>query len=244
MRCYTLVLLLLFACLPAKAEESTAVVGVVELFTSQGCSACPPADQAMKDLIATGKVIGLSYHVDYWDYLGWADTLATSGNTSRQYDYAEAMGRTGVYTPQAIINGQDHINGSDIDLINQTLEEQRAKGQGLSVKVATAFVNDEIIIDVGSGAGSAKVTVVYFSRSNEVKVERGDNAGATIDYWHNVRDIQVIGVWEGSAVQYKLPGTLLTKDNASGMAVLVQQMDAEGNPRHIIGANTLLSQGS
>lgn len=219
------------------------MVGVVELFTSQGCNACPPADHVMKDLIATGKVIGLSYHVDYWDYLGWADTLATSGNTSRQFDYAEAMGRTGVYTPQAIINGKAHFNGSDIDLINQSLDEQKTKGQGLTVKVKAAFVNGEILIDVGSGLGSAKVSVVYFSRRNQVKVERGDNAGATIDYWHNVRDIQVIGVWEGSAVQYKLPGNVLTKDNASGLAVLVQYMDVEGNPGKIIGASTLLSEG-
>jgi len=82
--------------------------GVVELFTSQGCSSCPPADATLGQLVAQGDVVALSYHVDYWNYLGWADTLSSKENTARQYGYAKTMGRSGVYTPQAVINGRDH----------------------------------------------------------------------------------------------------------------------------------------
>ena len=89
------------------AGEAKKPAGVVELFTSQGCSSCPPADAILEDLVKKGEVVALAYHVDYWDYLGWQDTLATPDNTARQYDYAKAFGVRSVYTPQAVINGSD-----------------------------------------------------------------------------------------------------------------------------------------
>ena len=93
------------------AGEVKKPAGVVELFTSQGCSSCPPADEIFGELARKGDVIALAYHVDYWDYLGWQDTLATQDNTARQYDYAKTFGARSVYTPQAVINGRTHVNG-------------------------------------------------------------------------------------------------------------------------------------
>ena len=114
---------------PAGAQEKQAVKGVVELFTSQGCSSCPPADAALKSLVDEGDVVALAYHVDYWNYLGWADTLASKDNTDRQYAYARMFGRNGVYTPQAVLNGREHINGADISGIRDRIaawKESRA----------------------------------------------------------------------------------------------------------------------
>ncbi|MFN7026778.1 MAG: DUF1223 domain-containing protein, partial [Pseudorhizobium sp.] len=117
------------------AQEGKAPQGVVELFTSQGCSSCPPADQMLKDLIRQGDVVALSYHVDYWNYLGWADTLSSKENTERQYGYAQSFGRSGVYTPQAVINGRDHVKGTELSTINGKISSLAASGEGLTVPV-------------------------------------------------------------------------------------------------------------
>ena len=101
--------------------------GVVELFTSQGCSSCPPADAAFRKLVSQGNVIALAYHVDYWNYLGWADTLSSKENTARQYGYARMMGRSNVYTPQAIVNGRDHLAGADLAGINMEFTRRIAQ---------------------------------------------------------------------------------------------------------------------
>src|SRR5690606_29247620 len=106
---------------PVRADEIRRPLGVVELFTSQGCSSCPPADEALVELAARGDVIALSFHVDYWDYLGWRDTLASPANTQRQQGYARAFGAQSVYTPQAVINGRTHTSGAKKAEIEQTL---------------------------------------------------------------------------------------------------------------------------
>mgnify|MGYP002382315267 CR=1 FL=1 len=96
---------------------------LVEWFTSEGCSSCPPADNLLPQLAANNpQVIPLSFHVDYWNYLGWADTLASKDNTDRQYAYARMFGRNGVYTPQAVLNGREHLNGADISGIRSRIE--------------------------------------------------------------------------------------------------------------------------
>ncbi|MCV9966178.1 thioredoxin family protein [Pararhizobium sp. BT-229] len=224
--------------LPAAAGDPA---GVVELFTSQGCSSCPPADAALKRLIDDGKVVALSYHVDYWNYLGWADTLATKDNTARQYAYAKMLGRSGVYTPQAVLNGRDHINGADLAGINRRLTEMDGKGQGLDVPVEAAVRNDEIDIKVGAGNGKANVVVVYFNREQQVDVTKGENSGKKISYWHSVRDIQTIGMWDGKPANFVLPASVLNEGENSGCAVLLQKMKDNETPGAILGATTVMS---
>src|SRR6478752_10718830 len=116
---------------PLLADE--APKGVVELFTSQGCSSCPPADAAFRKLVERGDVIALAYHVDYWNYLGWADTLSSKENTERQYGYARTMGRSNVYTPQVVVNGRDHVAGADLNGITSKLDGFVTEGKGLTV---------------------------------------------------------------------------------------------------------------
>jgi len=226
---------------PVVAGDMAAPAGVVELFTSQGCSSCPPADAALKKLIDDGKVVALSYHVDYWNYLGWADTLASKDNTARQYAYAKMLGRNGVYTPQAILNGRDHINGADLDGINRRLTEMNEMGKGLAVPVNATVRKDEIDINVGAGNGKANVVVVYFNREQQVDVTKGENSGKKISYWHSVRDIQTIGMWDGKSANYVLPASILNEGDNGGCAVLLQQMKDSETPGAIVGATTVMA---
>lgn len=229
------------AAVSAQAQEP--LKGVVELFTSQGCASCPPADEALRKLIQKGDVVGLSYHVDYWNYLGWADSLASKENTERQYGYARALGRNNVYTPQAVVNGRDHVKGADMQAIYSRLEAFRQAGEGLSVPVKTQHVGDEIAIDIGEGHGKADVVVAYFNREQIVDVQKGDNQGKKISYWHSVYDVQTVGMWDGKSMTVKLPASIMSKSRDGGCAVLLQTTDGQGDPAAIIGASVLLISG-
>ncbi|WP_245294933.1 DUF1223 domain-containing protein [Pararhizobium antarcticum] len=232
---------------PAYADDDAPAAGlgpsgVVELFTSQGCSSCPPADAALQRLVEEGKVVALSYHVDYWNYLGWEDTLGSKENTARQYAYAKALGRSGVYTPQAVINGRDHINGSDLSGIKTRINEMAAGGHGLKVKIGARIGRDEIDISVGSGEGKADVVVVYFDRRQTVNIQKGENTGKRVDYWHAVRDVQTIGMWNGKASKFVLPASVLKQGDNGGCAILLQTIKNGDKPSAILGATTILSK--
>ena len=226
----------------ARAGDIETPAGVVELFTSQGCSSCPPADKALETLAREGKVVALAYHVDYWNYLGWADTMASKENTERQYAYARMFGRSGVYTPQAVINGREHRNGADLKGIRERIAELSAQDKGLPVRVSAAIVNDEIRIRIGKGAGKANVIVAYFDKERAVDIDRGENRGRKIKYWHAVTNIETIGMWEGAETNLVLPAAVLARKDKTGCAILVQRMRTADTPGAILGA-TLLTAG-
>ncbi|MDS7598107.1 thioredoxin family protein [Agrobacterium tumefaciens] len=233
-------LCLLGTLLVSSAHAQEAVKGVVELFTSQGCASCPPADEALRKMIRKGDVVGLSYHVDYWNYLGWTDSLASKENTERQYGYMRALGRNGVYTPQAILNGRDHVKGADVAAIYGKLDAFKRSGEGLSVPVSSKFVGDEVEIGIGAGSGKADVVVAYFSREQTVDVQKGENQGKKMSYWHSVYDVQTVGMWDGSPMTVKLPASVVAKVKKGGCAVLLQTANASGDPAAIIGASMLM----
>jgi hypothetical protein len=214
--------------------------GVVELFTSQGCSSCPPADATFGQLVAQGDVVALSYHVDYWNYLGWADTLSSKENTERQYGYAKTMGRSGVYTPQAVINGRDHVKGTDLAAINEKVDSLRGRGQGLVVPVTAAMRGDEIDIEIGEGQGQADVVVAYFTKRQQIEVTKGENSGKSMDYWHSVYDVQSVGMWNGKSMKLTLPGKIMGKSKKDGCAILLQSSGPNGEPAAILGATVLM----
>jgi len=145
----------LAVCLPAAgfAGEAVSLVprGVVELFTSQGCSSCPKADQAFSSLATDPSIVALSFHVDYWNYLGWKDTLSSEQNTRRQYEYAAAFGRSNVYTPQAVLNGRMHVKGGELADANAQLKTLSSERQGLDVPVKVVRDDDCLDIDIGEG---------------------------------------------------------------------------------------------
>ncbi|MCR6501648.1 thioredoxin family protein [Shinella sp. CPCC 101442] len=224
----------------ASAEEAIKPKGVVELFTSQGCSSCPPADKALETLAREGEVVALSYHVDYWNYLGWADTLASKDNTDRQYAYARMFGRNGVYTPQAVLNGREHINGADISGIRARIGAMPDEGKGLTVPVDVEVKNDELRIRVGPGEGKANIVIAYFERERTINIDKGENVGKTVNYWHAVTDMETIGMWEGKETNLVLPADMLKKKKKSGgCAILLQRMKTADTPGDILGAMVL-----
>lgn len=134
-------------------DSASRPVAVVELFTSQGCNSCPPADEILADLGRSHEVITLAYHVDYWDYLGWKDTLANGGNTDRQHDYARSFGNRSVYTPQAIVNGRRQLNGAKRGKLETTIRQLAGTAQGLTVDVDADYRGDMLVIETGGAGG-------------------------------------------------------------------------------------------
>lgn len=234
-----LALLIAVSILPlaaAQAQDATAPKGVVELFTSQGCSSCPPADAVLGGLVSRGDLLALSYHVDYWNYLGWADTLASKQNTGRQYGYAATMSRSNVYTPQAVLNGRTDVNGADRNAIETGLKKLESAGQGLAVPVQASVNGKEMDISVGAGKGSGDVVIAYFKRKQTVPITRGENSGKTITYLNSVTEVETVGMWKGDALQLKLPMSVMDMREYDGCAVLLQQTGPNGEPGPILGA--------
>ncbi len=224
---------------PAAAQDGK-LKGVVELFTSQGCSSCPPADKILGEMAQRDDVVALSYHVDYWNYLGWRDTFSSPESTERQYNYARTLGRKSVYTPQVIVNGRDHLNGSDRQGIEDKMDAYDQAGRGLTISVEAEQFDDEIRIKVGAGSGKANIIMVYFERTNTVDVKRGENRGRQITYWHSVNDMQTVAMWDGEAMELVLPRSLMKAEGHDGCAILLQTMKSDGVPGAIIGADILL----
>ena len=191
---------------------------VVELYTSQGCSSCPPADAMLHDLAARDDVIALALHVDYWDYIGWKDSFGRPENTARQHAYARAARATTVYTPQMIFNGQEHVVGSRAGQVMAALQSQFDRGQ--SFDVAVSRNGGQVAIRAGVGPyGDYVVQLVRYLPRGTVDIRRGENAGRTITYANIVTDWTVIARWDG-----RVPLNLVADAPGSdGVVVLVQQ---------------------
>ncbi|MGB3415410.1 MAG: thioredoxin family protein [Mesorhizobium sp.] len=224
---------------PSAAKPETPL-GVVELFTSQGCSSCPPADELFADFVARKDIVALAYHVDYWDYLGWKDTLSSKKNTERQYAYMRAFGTRSVYTPQAVINGRTHVNGASRSAVADTLAHMDKSAQGMRVPIKVTQEGDGVVIEAGD-AGidpatpvDAHVVVVYFDPPQTISIGKGENSGRRETYWNAVSDIQTAGMWHGKAQRYELPMSEISK--RGGCAVLLQAMGKDGLPGPILGA--------
>jgi hypothetical protein len=225
----------------ASADEqlSDKPLGVVELFTSQGCNSCPPADEFFAELAAKPDLVALSYHVDYWDYLGWQDTLSRKENTARQFEYMRSFNSRSVYTPQAVINGRVHVNGANRAAVNDELSGMQKAGEGMVVGIKISRSGDGVMIDAGDAASgssnvNAHVVVVYFDPPQTIAIGKGENDGRSLTYWNAVSDIQTAGMWHGKAQRYELPMSEIAKKG--GCAVLLQSVDKDGLPGPILGA--------
>lgn len=219
----------------APAAQAGEYKGVVELFTSQGCSSCPPADAELARLAEAGEVLALSYHVDYWNYLGWKDTLSDPENTARQYGYATTWGSRNVYTPQAVVNGLDHANGADRNAVSNLVEGFASAGTGLNIDISLTREKGTISVNIPEGTGKAEIVVIYFDQTNTVDIGRGENMGKKITYHHSVRDIEVLGMWSGAQMSIVLPETVLGSKPGRGCAILLQKMSDKGTPSEILG---------
>ncbi|MEP7452589.1 DUF1223 domain-containing protein [Phyllobacterium sp. SB3] len=233
--------------LPVCAEDAgTKPEGVVELYTSQGCGSCPPADAVLKELATEGKVVALAFHVDYWDYRGWTDNLALPENTERQNEYRKALSLNGVYTPQVIINGREHVNGQDETKIRRRIADMRDTPSGLTVPVSIEkAAKNRLLIDIGSGpvtTNPVRVVLAYFNRESIVSIPGGENVGRMVSYANSVRAMETIGMWDGNAQKIEIPISELASKKASGCAVLLQEMLGDGKPGPIIGASIMAAK--
>ncbi|CCV10609.1 conserved exported hypothetical protein [Mesorhizobium sp. STM 4661] len=222
----------------ADRPQSDRPLGVVELFTSQGCNSCPPADEFFTELAAREDIVALAYHVDYWDYLGWQDTLSRKENTERQYDYMRAFGSRSVYTPQAVINGRSHVNGASRREVDGALARMEKSGEGMRVGIKVSRTSDRVVIDTGdagTGPSDAHVVIVYFDPPQTVTIAKGENTGRSMTYWNAVSGIQTAGIWNGKAQRYELPMSEISKKKG-GCAVLLQSVGKDGLPGPILGA--------
>jgi len=185
--------------LAASAQAQTNDAVVVELFTSQGCSSCPPADAFLGTLTADPRLLALSLHVDYWDYLGWKDKFATAKFTARQKDYAHHARDKMVYTPQMIVQGEHRMVGSRTGEVQAAIVAELA--QARPTRVLLVRTGDILSIraePVAGERGPIRVQLVRFSPAENVTIERGENAGKTITYHNVVRSWQVLGKWDGT----------------------------------------------
>ena len=201
---------------------------IIELFTSQGCSSCPPADELLKTYATTNGVLALSLPVDYWDYIGWKDTLASPKNTERQRAYAKAFGRGPVYTPQAVLNGVTDVVGSDKIAIDRAILKSAKLLEDRRVPVAFQRRSSNLVIETGaSPAGSnleqATIWLVVMKKSAEVAIKRGENSGKTISYTNVVREMTPVGVWSGKASSFQLTMAAVMDPDTEDSAVLLQE---------------------
>jgi hypothetical protein len=204
---------------------------VVELFTSEGCSSCPPAEAYVGELTQRSDVLALTFHVDYWDDLGWRDRFGLPEAVQRQRTYAKTLGLATVYTPQIVIDGQDNFVGSDRVSIGSALAQQRR-----GVAVALSVRDSEVFIDLGTSAnvGTNDVVLVAYRRTAVSPIGRGENAGRTLKEFNVVRDLHSLGRWDGITQRYSARVDSLPRD-ATDVAVLVQPV----GQAPIIGADTI-----
>jgi Uncharacterized secreted protein len=226
--------------LPASAGEPRAVI---ELFTSQGCSSCPAADKVLGELSRDPTLVTLSLPVDYWDYLGWKDTLALHGHSNRERAYADTRGDREVYTPQVVVNGIVHVLGSDKAAIEQAIAQTRQSAAPLTLPVTIAVADGKVSVNVPAANGenaSAEVWLCPITGKAQVAIERGENRGHTLAYTNVVRRWVKLGDWSGKAETFSLPVAELADADFSlrdidRVAVIVQSGVA-AKPSLMLGA--------
>jgi len=213
---------------PAPAAERTNPI-VVELFTSQGCSSCPPADAFLGELTKRRDVLALAWHVDYWDYIGWKDPFAQPAFTARQRDYGRALAQRYVYTPQMVVDGRLQGVGSERPAIDRLIA-QAARQHGLNGASRPSLRLDGGAVRIEGGmfeaSSPAVVWLALFEPESSTRVARGENAGRSLGNYNIVRELRVLGRYSGEATS--LPLGLDASAAGKGRAIVVQRETPAG----------------
>ena len=233
---------------PAAAQEpargpvagQVGIRAVLELYTSQGCSSCPPADALLQSYTARKDVVALTLPVDYWDYLGWKDTLASPKFSDRQRLYAKRRGDGRIYTPQVVINGETHVVGSSARDIDQAIAAAEAGFVRSSIPIQVRLEKGQLVIDTGnapegSAVKDANVWLAAIQREVEIPVRSGENRGRTLKFYNVVRELTPIGMWNGKAATIRLDRDAIAQPGVESFAVLLQS----GKAGPIVGAAML-----
>ena len=206
---------------------------VVELFTSQGCASCPPADALLTSLAERDDVVALAYHVDYWDYAGWADTFGDQSYSDRQRAYAKGWGSSRIYTPQVVVNGSLGLVGSRRDEVQDAVAESRLP---LAINLWRDGEMLKISVPADTSLADATIWAVTYINRADVDIEDGLNAGKSMVYTQVVTGRQILGMWEADkGAELALPLTEMLGTESTGLAILVQTERA-GMPGVISGA--------
>ena len=221
---------------PAVAEPRA----VVELFTSQGCSSCPPADKVIGELAKDPSVIALSMPIDYWDYLGWKDTLADARFSARQKAYSRMRGDRDVYTPQVVVNGEAHVIGSDLAGIERAIDVTRESDGVMSVPVSMKLSGKQIAVSVAAAntapaVSHGEVWICSISKAVPISIGRGENRGREVTYYNVVRNVLKVGDWNGSAGTWTVPLENISHEGIDAAAVIVQDGNRD-RPGPMLGA--------
>jgi hypothetical protein len=223
------------AAAPASAEPRA----VIELFTSQGCSSCPAADKVLGELSADPSLVTMSLAVDYWDYLGWKDTLADARFSARQKAYSHVRGDRDVYTPQVVVNGSAHVIGSDRAGIDDAIKDTGKSDGVMSVPVTMSLSGKQINVSVAAGkapaAAHGEVWICSVSKAIPISIGRGENRGREVTYYNVVRNILKVGDWNGSSGSWTVPLENISRDGVDAAVVYVQDGNRD-KPGAMLGA--------
>lgn len=217
------------------AAESKAGPWAVELFTSQGCSSCPPADAELGKLARRPDIVALSFHVDYWDYIGWKDRFATKETTARQRVYARTLNQRYVYTPEMVVDGRVNQPGIDDGEIAGMLADARRQSTVRATPTLNRMADGSLRIWLAAQKleRPADVMLFVYDRRHSTPVARGENEGRRIDNFNVVRRFERVSAWTGADATWAVPADRFQPDQ--GLAVLVQQ----ANQGAVLGANKL-----
>ncbi len=207
----------------ARAEPAKEPRAVIELFTSQGCSSCPPADALVVELSRNPELIALTLPVTYWDYLGWKDTLGKDSFAKRQKFYAKARGDGQIYTPQVVVNGAAHLVGSDKDEIEKAVRQ--IAPSAFDAHVALHKDGDNLVIQVAAAGGEERKAGIWLMPTTSrvtVPITRGENQGRTLSYANVVRGMIRVGDWTGKETRITVPMSTTRMPEADGYVVVVQ----------------------
>lgn len=198
---------------------------ILELFTSQGCNSCPPADAMMAEWAKQPGVLPLSLHVDYWDYLGWKDTFGKKGHSSRQQEYARQMGARQIYTPQVVIDGKYQAVGSDHAAVQAALLKAR-KQQRIALHAERANNGAwQVRAPAAADKPEADLVLCRYDRQHDVAIERGENTGRTVTYLNVARAWNKLGHWNGQAASYPVPDLGNIDWTREGVVVMLQSLN-------------------
>jgi hypothetical protein len=209
----------------ASAGEMQKQPVLVELFTSLGCSSCPPADQLMGELQKRDDVVALSFNIDYWDYIGWRDTLANHENTLRQQAYEKVLPSHRVYTPQVVVDGVQDVVGNQRRDVLDVIEKRSRETRGKRIPIAISPAGDTVQVRIAAGLAPAQAATVWLAHtlsSRTVNIAKGENSGRVITYHNVVRDFAAVGKWSGQALTLDLPARGKPGEITDGVAVWVQ----------------------
>jgi hypothetical protein len=211
---------------PANADTRPVVI---ELFTSQSCSSCPPADGLLGELARRGDVVALGFHISYWDGAGWKDPFSSQSSTDRQRAYSRLFGLGQVYTPQMVVDGAREMVGSDRKAVLAAVRDARPE-----TIAPVTFAADRRSVAIGAGDGRGNVLLVRFAQKRTTRVAGGENARRTLEDVNGVEMLASLGSWNGSALSFAIEPPAA----GEGVAVLVQAPSGR-----MLGAAALLGSG-